>query len=60
MTPKKLYSTVTPDILVKGGDYKINQIVGSTNVLRNGGKVISLKYKKNLSTSIIAHKILEL
>ena len=40
-----------PDVLVKGGDYKINEIVGSKTVLNNGGKVEIVQIIDGHSTS---------
>ncbi|MBM4175234.1 MAG: D-glycero-beta-D-manno-heptose 1-phosphate adenylyltransferase [Ignavibacteria bacterium] len=56
-TPFEIISKVVPDILVKGGDWKIDQIVGRDIVENNGGKVYSLKYVDNYSTSSILEKI---
>ena len=42
-----------PDILTKGGDYKINQIIGSEIVTNNGGKVKILPHIKGYSTTAI-------
>ncbi|MBD31094.1 MAG: D-glycero-beta-D-manno-heptose 1-phosphate adenylyltransferase [Candidatus Marinimicrobia bacterium] len=52
-TPKKLIKLLLPDILTKGGDYKINQIVGSDTVTKNGGKVKILPHIKGYSTTDI-------
>jgi rfaE bifunctional protein nucleotidyltransferase chain/domain len=57
--PYNLISTVVPDILVKGGDWKPENIIGSDVVYKNGGKVISLKYVNNYSTTNIIKKISE-
>ncbi len=59
-TPYNLISKVMPDILVKGGDWKEEQIVGSDIVKQNGGKVMSLKFVNNYSTTGIIEKILKL
>lgn len=58
-TPKALIEVVKPNILVKGGDWKIDQIVGSEFVLSNGGQVKSLSFHKGRSTSSIIEKILK-
>lgn len=55
-TPAKLIEKVCPDILVKGGDYTIPQIVGSDFVLGRGGKVFSLQFVEGKSTSKIIEK----
>lgn len=55
-TPIKLIENIKPDILVKGGDWKIEQIVGSDFVLQNGGKVFSLNFIEGRSTTRIIEK----
>ena len=55
-TPLKLIETVKPDILVKGGDWKIEQIVGSDFVIQNGGKVMSLQFVDGKSTTKLIEK----
>lgn len=53
-TPEKLIKKIKPDVLVKGGDYKIDQIVGADFVTKNGGKVVVLDFVEGCSgTSII-------
>ena len=59
-TPLNLISKIIPDILVKGGDWKEDQIVGSDIVKQNGGKVFSLKFVNDYSTTGIIEKILKL
>lgn len=56
-TPYNLIKELKPDILVKGGDWKINDIVGADIVLANGGQVFSLSFVKGLSTTAILEKI---
>ena len=46
-----------PDILVKGGDYKISNIVGYNLVQKNNGEVISLPLMSGISTTNILNKI---
>lgn len=58
-TPLELIKIVQPDILVKGGDWKPDQIVGSEIVLANGGQVLSLPFVEGYSTTNIEKKILE-
>lgn len=55
--PVPIIKKIRPRILVKGGDWKINQILGSTEVLSWGGKVFSLKYIEGKSTTNIIKKI---
>jgi D-beta-D-heptose 7-phosphate kinase / D-beta-D-heptose 1-phosphate adenosyltransferase len=53
-TPEKLIKKIKPDILVKGGDYKIDQIIGADFVTKSGGKVVVLDFVEGCSgTSII-------
>jgi len=56
-TPLELIKLVQPDILVKGGDWKVAQIVGSKEVLENGGEVKSLAFMDGYSTTNIESKI---
>lgn len=56
-TPYNLIKAVKPDFLVKGGDWKEDQIVGSDVVKSYGGKVFSLKYVDSYSTTNIIEKI---
>lgn len=56
-TPLELIKSVNPQLLVKGGDWTPDQIVGSEHVLSNGGQVKSLSFKKGYSTTNIIEKI---
>lgn len=56
-TPERLICEVLPDILVKGGDYKVEEIAGHQCVQKNGGEVIILSFKDNCSTTSIINKI---
>ena len=56
-TPKNLIQIIKPDILVKGGDYKISNIVGHDIVKENGGKVVIFPLVKNYSSTNIIDKI---
>ena len=56
-TPENLITSITPDILVKGGDYAIEDIVGSDHVLKSGGEVKQLQFIEGYSTSAIERKI---
>ena len=60
LTPLKLISQVLPDILVKGGDYKIDEIVGNDFVEKNGGIVKTVPYLDGVSTTDIINKIKEM
>ena len=55
-TPQLLIEMIKPDFLVKGGDWKIDQIVGSDFVLKNGGQVLSLQFVDEKSTTSLVEK----
>jgi rfaE bifunctional protein nucleotidyltransferase chain/domain len=55
--PFNLIKMIVPEILVKGGDWKPENIIGADIVKKNGGKVISLSYVNNYSTTDIITKI---
>lgn len=57
-TPLNLIKEVCPNVLVKGGDWAIDQIVGSDFVLKNGGEVKSLTFVDGFSTTNTIDKIL--
>ena len=59
LDPEKTISTLLPDVLVKGGDYKINEIIGRDTVTSHGGKVITIPEIEGKSTSDIIKKINE-
>jgi rfaE bifunctional protein nucleotidyltransferase chain/domain len=50
-TPLEIIQLIKPNVLVKGGDWKINQIVGSDYVISQGGEVKSLMFKEGYSTT---------
>ena len=50
-TPLKVISTLLPDVLVKGGDYKIDDIVGAKEVTANGGTVQTIDIVDGFSTT---------
>jgi len=56
-TPQKLIAFLLPDILVKGGDWKPEQVVGKREVEQAGGKVIIFPYMKGYSSTNIIEKI---
>lgn len=56
-TPLQLIKQINPQVLVKGGDYTLDNIVGGSHVLAQGGKVQLLKYLESYSTSKIISKI---
>lgn len=55
--PYKLIESITPDFLVKGGDWKPEDIIGSDIVQKSGGKVMSIRYVDNYSTTDIIEKV---
>ena len=59
-TPLELIRTIQPDILVKGGDYTIPQIVGAEDVIRSGGIVKIVPLVKGYSTSSLIEAIQKL
>jgi bifunctional ADP-heptose synthase (sugar kinase/adenylyltransferase) len=56
-TPLELLKIIRPNILVKGGDYQVETIVGYDLVTSYGGKVITLPLVKGYSTTTIIKKI---
>lgn len=55
-TPERLIKNIKPDILVKGGDWTVDQIVGGHFVQSYGGKVMSLQFVEGKSTTKIIEK----
>lgn len=56
-TPKELIETIIPDVLVKGGDYTIEIIVGADTVIQNGGEVKTIELVDGFSTTNIIEKL---
>ena len=56
-TPLNLITTLQPDVLVKGGDYTLEQIVGAKEVMAAGGKVIINPFVEGFSTTGIIGKM---
>jgi len=56
ITPKKLIEQIIPNVLVKGGDYKKEEIVGYNNVTKNGGVVRIVPLTPGFSTTLIINK----
>lgn len=56
-TPAKLIEAVRPDVLVKGGDWPIERIVGRETVQARGGDVVSLPLIEGYSTTALIEKI---
>jgi len=59
-TPKEIISFLLPDVLVKGGDWKPNEIVGKKEVEQAGGKVKTIPFLPHHSSSDIIRRILKL
>lgn len=59
-TPINLISEIIPNVLVKGSDYEISEIVGHKIVLENGGSVETIEFVENYSTSAIENKIIKM
>lgn len=58
-TPQKLIEEINPDILVKGGDWSVNQIAGADYVFEHGGRVLTIPVVEGKSTTKIIKKIQE-
>ena len=56
-TPENLIKDIVPDILVKGGDYNIEDIVGYQTVVQNGGQVKTLSFYDGYSSTNYINKI---
>ena len=56
-TPRRLIAQLLPDVLVKGGDYKLEAIAGAKEVMDNGGEVKVLSFEDGVSTTGIIDKI---
>ncbi len=56
-TPLNLITTLLPDVLVKGGDYTLDQIVGAKEVMANGGEVKIVPLLEGFSTTAIIEKM---
>ena len=58
-TPYELIKFIHPDVLVKGADYKIEEIVGYDILKANGGEVVTIDFLDGYSTSGIEQRIVE-
>ena len=56
-TPLKLITSILPDVLVKGGDYTVDEIAGAKEVIANGGKVVINPILDGFSTTAIIKAI---
>jgi D-beta-D-heptose 7-phosphate kinase/D-beta-D-heptose 1-phosphate adenosyltransferase len=57
ISPRSLITELLPDVLVKGGDYQLDQIHGREEVEAAGGKVVSLPFVEGSSTTSLIEKI---
>ena len=58
-TPLNLITAIMPDVLVKGGDYTVDQVAGAREVIENGGTVIINPILEGFSTTSLIEKIRE-
>ena len=56
-TPEALIGTCRPDVLVKGGDWPVERIVGAAGVLARGGRVLSIAFEHERSTTELVQRI---
>lgn len=56
-TPLELINIIMPEVLVKGGDYTIDQIVGAKEVIANGGRVVINPILEGFSTTDLINQI---
>ena len=56
-TPAALVAALGPDVLVKGGDWPVEKIVGAAGVLARGGRVASIPFEHQRSTTALLAKI---
>ncbi len=56
-TPLELIKAIMPDVLVKGGDYTVEQIAGAKEVIENGGKVVLADMIEGVSTTKIIESL---
>jgi rfaE bifunctional protein nucleotidyltransferase chain/domain len=57
LSPRSLIAKLLPDVLVKGGDYKLDEIHGREEVEAAGGKVISLPFVEGASTTALIERL---
>ncbi len=58
-TPQRIIAALLPDVLVKGGDWKPEEVVGKREVENSGGRVVIIPYLKGRSTSEIIGRIIQ-
>src|SRR5215207_3974888 len=59
-SPRRLIAELLPDVLVKGGDYRLDEIHGREEVERAGGRVLALPFVEGASTTGIIERIKEM
>jgi D-beta-D-heptose 7-phosphate kinase/D-beta-D-heptose 1-phosphate adenosyltransferase len=59
-TPREIIKSLSPDVLVKGSDYQLNEIVGRKEVEEAGGKVVAIPLSPGFSTTQLIEKIKKL
>ncbi len=59
-TPRELVKAIMPDVMVKGGDYTVEQIAGAKEVIDNGGRVVINPIVQGFSTTGLIEKIRKL
>lgn len=57
-TPQKIIASLLPDVLVKGGDWRVEEVVGRREVEEAGGKVVIVPYLEGHSSSEIIERII--
>ncbi len=55
--PQRLIERIGPDVLAKGGDYRVEEVAGHDHVIANGGRVVTLDHVKEFSTSRLIARI---
>ncbi len=58
-TPQRIIAALLPDVLVKGGDWKPEEVVGKTEVENAGGRVVIIPYLEGRSSSDIVGRIIQ-
>ncbi len=56
-TPESLIAAVRPEVLVKGGDWPVERIAGAPGVLARGGRVVSIPFEHERSTTALLRRI---
>jgi len=56
-TPERLVEACRPDVLVKGGDWPVDRIAGARSVLARGGRVLSIPFEHERSTTALVQRI---